>query len=487
LNNSLSAAREPAPLKSVEKLSFYPWLVVCIPCIGAFIGQVDASIVQLTLPALEEYFHATLPTVSWVATAYLLAYAATLPIFARMSEMFGRKLLYIAGYALFTAASLLCGLALDVRLLIAFRLLQGVGGGLLGANSLTILAKAAGPHRRGRAMGLFATAQAVGVSVGPVVGGLLLSTLGWRWVFWVSIPFGLAGIILGWLVLPQTAESDSNKRFDLWGAVLLTPALASVVILLSEFQTWKPGSTALIALLSAILLACFAWRELRQTSPLIDLHLFGVPAFLGGVIGVNLSYALLYAMFFLMSFAFMRGFGDSAISAGLHLAVVPISLGLVAPIGGKLYERFGPRLLTTAGMILCSAAIVILSLSLIRMQHDITGMAALSLFGIGLGIYIAPNNSATIAAAPAGRTGVAGGLVNLMRVLGCMGGIVTASTALSLRLHARTGAGNRTVGVPAPAIVGAVHEVLWTLLFFTIIAGGTSLFRPAPEDDQSSS
>jgi len=238
LNNSLSAAREPAPLKSVEKLSFYPWLVVCIPCIGAFIGQVDASIVQLTLPALEEYFHATLPTVSWVATAYLLAYAATLPIFARMSEMFGRKLLYIAGYALFTAASLLCGLALDVRLLIAFRLLQGVGGGLLGANSLTILAKAAGPHRRGRAMGLFATAQAVGVSVGPVVGGLLLSTLGWRWVFWVSIPFGLAGIILGWLVLPQTAESDSNKRFDLWGAVLLTPALGSVVILFSEFQTW---------------------------------------------------------------------------------------------------------------------------------------------------------------------------------------------------------------------------------------------------------
>jgi len=481
LNVNLSASREPAPLSSFAKLSFYPWLVVCITCIGAFIGQLDASIVQLALPALERNFHATLASVSWVAIAYLLAYAATLPVFARMSEMFGRKLLYIAGYALFTGASLLCGLVFDVRLLIIFRLLQGIGGGMLGANSLTILAKAAGPHRRGRAMGLFAAAQAVGVSAGPVVGGLLLSTLGWRWVFWVSVPFGLAGILFGWLVLPQT-ESASDKRFDWWGAVLLTPALASIVILLSEFQTWKPGLTAFVALLSVILLACFAWRELRQTSPLIDLKLFGVPAFFGGVIGVNLSYALLYAMFFLMSFAFVRGFGDSAISAGVHLAIIPITLGLIAPISGKLYERFGPRLLTTAGMIFCGGAIVMLSRSLSGMQHDIVGMAALGMFGVGLGIYIAPNNAATIAAAPAGRTGEAGGMLNLMRVLGCMVGIVTASTALAWRLQARTGFGDRTLGVPAQAVVGAVHEVLWILLFFSIVAGGAALFRPPPDD-----
>jgi EmrB/QacA subfamily drug resistance transporter len=482
LKNYLSVAREPAPLESVAKLSVYPWLVVCITCIGAFIGQLDASIVQLALPALEISFHATLASVSWVAIAYMLAYAATLPVFARMSEMFGRKLLYIGGYALFTGASLLCGMVFDVKLLIIFRLLQGVGGGMLGANSLTILAKASGPQRRGRAMGLFAAAQAVGVSAGPVVGGLLLSGLGWRWVFWVSVPFGLAGILFGWLVLPQT-ELASNKRFDWWGAVLLSPALASIVILLSEFQTWSRGLTALTALLSVILLTCFAWRELRQKAPLIDLHLFGVPAFFGGVIGVNFSYALLYAMFFLMSFAFVRGFGDSAVSAGLHLAIIPISLGLLAPVSGRLYEQFGPRLLTTAGMVFCSGAIVLLSRNLSGMQHDIIGMGALCLFGIGLGIFIAPNNAATMAAAPAGRTGEAGGLVNLMRVLGCMVGIVTASTALSWRLHAGTGVGNRTLGAPAQAVTGAVHEVLWILLFFPIVAGVAALFRTAPDQN----
>jgi len=482
LRNYPLALREPRPLESIAKLSFYPWLVVCITCIGGFIGQLDASIVQLALPALERNFHATLPAVSWVAIAYLLAYAATLPTFARMSEMFGRKLLYIGGYVVFTGASLLCGAAFDVRSLIIFRLLQGVGGGLLGANSLTILAKASGPQKRGRAMGLFAAAQAVGVSAGPVVGGLLLSSLGWRWVFWVSVPFAFAAILFGWLVLPQTSELTSDKRFDWWGAALLSPALASIVILLSEFRTWTPKVITLIALLSLGLLALFAWRERRQKAPLIDLQLFGVPAFSGGVIGVNLSYALLYSMFFLMSFVFVRGFGDSPLSAGLHLAIIPISLGLMAPISGKLYERFGPRLLTTAGMALCVGAIVLLLRSLGMMQHDIAGGAALSLFGVGLGIYIAPNNTATMAAAPAGRTGEAGGLVNLMRVLGCMVGIVTASTALSWRLHARTGFGDRTLGVPAQTVVGAAHEVLWILVFFAIIAGGAALFRTSTAD-----
>ena len=141
--------REPAPLSAVIRHSSYPWLVVGVTCIGAFIGQVDASIVQLALPALERSFHTALSSVSWVAIAYMLAFAATLPAFARLSEISGRKLPYIFGYVIFTGASLLCGAAGSLAQLIFFRLLQGAGGALLGANSLTILASAAGPQRRG--------------------------------------------------------------------------------------------------------------------------------------------------------------------------------------------------------------------------------------------------------------------------------------------------------------------------------------------------
>jgi MFS family permease len=176
---------EPAPLQFVTRRSWYPWLVVGVTCIGGFIGQLDASIVQLALPTFEQQFDANLDAVSWVAIAYLLAFASALPVFARWSEIKGRKLLYLAGYAIFTLASALCGTASDLRLLIAFRVLQGIGGALLGANSITILVKAAGAGRRGRAMGLFAAGQAVGISAGPVIGGLLLERLGWRWIFLV--------------------------------------------------------------------------------------------------------------------------------------------------------------------------------------------------------------------------------------------------------------------------------------------------------------
>ncbi|MGC1869388.1 MAG: MFS transporter [Acidobacteriaceae bacterium] len=480
LRDRLLSGYEPAPPESISRLEYYPWLVVGATCIGAFIGQLDASIVQLALPALEREFHATLTAVSWVAIAYLVALASLLPVFARLSEIFGRKLLYLGGYGMFTAASLMCGLVGRLDLLILFRVIQGVGGALLGANSLTILVKAAGPARRGRAMGLFAAAQAVGISAGPVVGGVLLGMLGWRWVFWVSVPFGLAGIVFGWFVLPKTAGLAVEKRFDWKGALLLTPAVVSLVVILSEFRAWGPRSIPLIGtvLAAAVLLPLFAWRERKAAAPLIDLHLFRIPAFTGGVIAVNLSYALLYSMFFLMSFAFIRGFGDSPISAGLRLAIIPVALGLVAPISGAMYERLGARTVTTVGMALSLGAMVLLSKTLTgALGGGIPRMGALALFGIGLGLFVAPNNSATIAAAPEDRSGEAGGMLNLMRVLGCIVGVATASTALSWRLAVMTGVGDHTLGVPTQTVLTAANNVLWILGTFGVVAGIAALMR----------
>jgi EmrB/QacA subfamily drug resistance transporter len=471
---------EPAPIQFVTRLSWYPWLVVGVTCIGGFIGQLDASIVQLALPTFERQFDANLDAVSWVAIAYLLAFASSLPVFARWSEIKGRKLLYLAGYAVFTMASALCGTVSDLRLLIAFRVLQGIGGALLGANSITILVKAAGPGRRGRAMGLFAAAQAVGISAGPVIGGLLLQKLGWRWIFLVSVPFGLVGVVAGWLALPQTPQSTSSKRFDWQGALLLTPALTSLVLMLNEVQAWGLKSSAMLCalLVATIFLPLFLWREWQQPEPLIDLHLFRSPAFSGGLAAVNLSYALLYSMFFLMSFLFIHGLRESPISAGLRLALIPIALGLVAPISGSFYARVGARTMTTSAMLLCVGALVLLSRSLAGETANYLGvMGALALFGAGLGMFIAPNNSATVAAAPAERTGEAGGLLNLMRSLGCTIGIATASVTFSWRLHVYTGNGYRTTNVPTPIILAATVDVLWVLGGFAVAAGSCALLR----------
>ncbi len=480
LRDVLLGRREPLPSSFIARQAYYPWLVVGITCIGAFIGQLDASIVQLTLPTLEREFDATLGSVSWVAIAYLVAFASILPIFGRLAEIVGRKLLYVAGYLLFTVASLLCGLASDLRLLIVFRALQGIGGALLGANSIAILVKAAGPSRRGRAMGIFAAAQAIGVSAGPAVGGLLLGTLGWRWVFWVNVPFGVVAAIMGLVVLPQTTDLDDDKRLDWQGALLLTPALIAAAIALSEVQAWGLTSPALIActIVTLALLPIFIRRERKAQAPLIDPDLFRYSAFTYGTIAVLLSYAMLYGMFLLMSFMLVRGYAESAIAAGLRLAIIPVALGAVALFSGAACERVGSRLLTSAGMVVCIASLILLDVVLTGKANGLAvEMVLLALFGAGLGLFIAPNNDSTIHAVPAARSGEAGAMINLMRILGTALGVSASSSVLTWRLEVLAHAGGRTRTVPASALIATVSDALMLLVAFAAIAGIASLVR----------
>jgi MFS family permease len=299
---------EPAPLAFLSRQGFHPWLVVGVTCIGAFIGQLDASIVQLALPTLQQTFKASVNEVRWVAIAYLLALAACLPVFARLCEMVGRKLLYLAGFALFGAASLMCGLAQDLPTLIAWRSLQGIGGSLLGANSIAILVKSVPADKRAHAIGCFTAAQAIGVSVGPIVGGLLLASLGWQWVFWVAVPFSAAAVMLGWLVLPRT-DDTVVETFDWPGALLLMPSLVLAVLALNQLPVWPPLSLPMIAcvLAAAAFLFMFAKRERKAAFPLVELGLFHGGGFTSGILGVALGYALLYAMLFLSSYALLHG------------------------------------------------------------------------------------------------------------------------------------------------------------------------------------
>jgi EmrB/QacA subfamily drug resistance transporter len=473
---------EPAPARFFERLPSYPWFVVGTVCIGAFIGQVDASIVQLALPSLEDAFDASLEAVSWVAVAYVLAYAAVLPAFARLAEIAGRKTLYLCGFGLFGLSSALCGLAPSLPLLVAFRLLQGIGGSMLGANSVVILVVAAGPERRGRALGIMAAAQAVGLSLGPTLGGVLLATSGWRAIFWVTVPFAVLGAALGWLIVPKTTTFATDRRFDAVGAALLIPALVALLVTIAEWRAWGP-SAPLIACAAAapILLGLFIWREGRAPAPLIDLRLFQSAAFSAGCIGVVVSYAMLYGMFFAMSFALVRGYHDPAFAAGLRLTVIPVGLGLVAPFGGAWSDK-RPRLVMVGGMGLCLASALALTRLLTGTPESLIGvMAALAVYGVGLGLYIAPNNNATIGAAPADKSGVAGGLLNLLRVFGTGVGVAAASTALGWGLATATGSEARTGHVPETVLLSAVGGVLAMLAAFAAIGAGAALVRGNPK------
>ena len=334
---------EPAPLSILARRPAYAWFVVGTVCVGAFMGQLDASIAQLVLPTLETTFHARLSLVDWVALAYLLALGATLPIFGRLADMVGRKLLYTGGFLVFVAGSALCGFAPTLYVLIGARVFQAIGAGLLQANSVAIITAAAGPERRGRAIGLQGAAQVIGLSLGPALGGVLIQTLGWRWVFWINVPAGLLGAVLGWLVLPQTRGLRPHQRFDGGGAVLLGPALTALLLAVNEGRRWGWTSPPLLACAvgGLILLAAFVWHERRTASPLIDLRLFGVPAFTAGNVTGLLSYGILFALFFLLPFDFERGYGHTPLAAGVLLTTVPLALGVVAPLSGRLSETVG--------------------------------------------------------------------------------------------------------------------------------------------------
>jgi len=480
LRDAVLKGREPPPAQIVADLPGYRWCVVATVCIGAFMGQVDSSITQMLLPRLEYEFGARLSTVSWVAIVYLLAMAAFLPIFGRLADMVGRKLLYTGGFLLFVLGSALCGLAPNLPVLIAFRVLQAIGAALLSSNSVTIIVAAAGLQQRGRALGVQSAAQAAGLSVGPALGGLVLDTLGWQWVFWINVPVGLVGAVIGWLVIPLTTDMPDDGRFDWQGAFLIVPALTALMVGLNEAYSWGIASPAIIGcvLLAVILLTLFVRAELRAEAPLVDLKLFREQAFVAGNVAGLMSYAALFGLMFLMPFIFVRAWGDSALAAGLRLSIVPVMLGVTAPLGGALYDRIGGRYVTAAGMLICVAGLVLLFAAMQGTSGSLPqAMLALAVFGVGQGLFISPNNSAIMAAAPAHLTGEAGGLLNVMRSVGISVGIASASALLSWRLASLTGSGLNTLHAPASLLSSAGRDVVLLLGSFAAIAGGISLVR----------
>ncbi len=225
----------------------------------------------------------------------------------------------------------------------------------------------------------------------------------------------------------------------------------------------------------------FIRQEHRAPAPLVDLTLFRSIPFATGIVGVVLSYAMLYAILFLMSFAFIRGFHDTPLAAGLRLAIVPLALGIVAPFAGWLQDRLGVRTVLFCGMAVCIAGLLLLSDALTGTAGDLTGaMVALGIYGAGLGLFIAPNNSATMSAAPRERSGQAGGLLNLLRMFGTSLGVAGAAALLSARLAAKTGSGAQTLGVPDTILFDGINEVLLLLIAAAIVAGLTSLLVRLP-------
>ncbi len=479
--------REPAPHPSLARRSSYAWLVVGTVCVGAFLGQLDASIAGLVLPTLEEVFQAPVASVEWVAISYLLVLAGLIVPVGRLADLAGRKMLYTTGFVVFIVGSALCGVAPSLAWLIGFRVLQAVGATLLQANSVAIITACVPRRRLGRAIGVQGAAQAVGLAVGPSVGGLLISTLGWQWVFFIAVPFGLVGAGLGWLVLPLTQRPAAElvkhvERFDWLGALLIGPGIAAGMLALTEGSAWgwTSGKTLASLAVMAALTVAFLVAEQRSEFPLVDFSLFRRATFSTGILTGLLSYAVLFGSLFLLPFYMERILARSPAQTGLLLTPVPAAIGVAAPIAGMLADHAGARLPTSAGMFAAALALAILAVD--PRLSSLGLLLVLALLGIGLGLFTPANNSAIMGSAPAHRLGVAGGILNMTRSLGTSLGVAATGAVLAAWIAAAVGTHvGRTTDVPTSVLLGAFQATVLGLAAVALLAGLLSMRRTAPD------
>lgn len=460
------AVKEPPRPQRIRESPRAHWYVVATVCIGAFMGQLDASIVTLALPRLGHDLHASVGAVSWVALSYLLVLIATVATVGHFADAYGRKLLYTFGFAVFTLASAMCGLAPDLPVLIGARVIQALGAAMLQANSVALITEAMPRRQLGRALGVQGTAQALGLALGPMIGGLLLAVAGWRLIFLINVPAGAVGLVLGWLLLPRSRSRRDIGGGDMGGAALLALAAGGLLAYLSLATRAGFARPGLLALLAAGVLGAglFVAHERRHAAPLIDPALLRRSRLSIGLAGGLLAYLVLFATLFVVSY-YLSARHLAASLAGLELALLPVGIAVAAPIAGRLTVRVAAGPLTAAGLALAGAGLLVIALT-----HGTVGlMIGLAVEGLGLGIFTPANNASIMAGAPGGRTGLVGGMLNMTRGAGTALGVAVASVVYT------AAAGVSGASAAAAGEVAARHGLTLTAAILAGLAVAAAL------------
>ncbi|GGM30032.1 DHA2 family efflux MFS transporter permease subunit [Dactylosporangium sucinum] len=430
--------------------------------LGGLLVVVDTTVVVVTVPRLVREFDASLTTVQWATAGYALALVAVLPIAAWASARFGTRATYLTALAAFTGASLLTGLAWNVGALIAFRVLQGLGGGLLNPVGTAIALSAVPPHRRGAMMSMLGLPVLVGPLAGPLLAGLLVDHASWRWVFWLNVPIGVAALLLGRRLLPAPAAGRERLPLDVLGLLLLSPGVTLVVLGLSG------SGLALAAVAGAALVAVFVLRSRRVAAPLLRLDVLRERATAAGAATVAL-FACAYFGAGLVGPLYVQVVrGDPATAAGALSLPQALATGLTLQVATRLVDRYPPRRIVGLGVAAAVSGTVLL-VAVLDAHTPYPVLAAIGvLTGTGVGATIMPVMTAATRALPADRIPSAATVLNILSQTAIAAGTALVTAVLSWRTGAHAGL---TVGAAAelapgaraaqaPALAAAVRDTL---------------------------
>jgi EmrB/QacA subfamily drug resistance transporter len=478
------------------------WWTLAAVCTGVFMLLLDITIVNVALPDIERGFHASLSDLQWVIDAYALTLAAFLLTAGSLADLFGRRRLFAAGITIFTLGSLACALSTSSLFLIAARAAQGVGGAIMFATSLALLAQGFQGEDRGVAFGAFGAITGVAIAVGPVLGGALTSGAGWRWIFYVNVPIGVLALLVTLLRVDESRDPRATRP-DWIGFGTFSAGLAALVfgLIRSNADGW--GSTTVVASLSAagVLLAAFMLAERLQSQPMLDLRLLRVPTFNGGLAAAwAISASIFSALTFLVLYL-QNILGLSAIGTGIRFLPLTGAIFLTAGIAGRLTARVPRRLLIGAGFVLVGGGMLLMRglTPASGWTHLLPGMI---LAGIGAGLVNVPLVSTAVGVVKPARAGMASGINSTLRQVGVATGVAglgslfasqvrssvidhLAATPLSTTAHqvargiANGGAAHAITAAPAPlrglvagaARAGFVSGLNEILLIGAIVAG----------------
>ena len=413
------------------------WFILATVLLGTTMSALDISIVNVAVPTLKTTFSVSMAVIEWIIMGYMLTLAILLPLFGRLSDVFGRSRFFILGFIIFSLGSFLCGMSTTAAFLITSRIIQAIGAALLQANSVTIITETFPPHLLGKAIGIQGGVQAIAMAIGPFVGGVLIATVGWRAIFYVNIPIGIMGIIAAFLILPPMRQPQQKEKIDYLGATLFGCGLTLLVLAFNEGVKpgWGSPSILVYFISGIILLALFVLTELKVEHPLIDLKLFRNSAFFVGNLTGMLSYYVLFTVLFLAPFYLEKVLGTSVALTGILLTPLLLAMAVVAPLSGHISDKYGPRIMTTLGMLFCAVACFAFTFLGTSATVPPAMAAVIILMGIGMGLFTPSNNSAVMGAAPTEKLGMAGSVLNMMRSLGLILGVDISGGIFSMLEH----------------------------------------------------
>lgn len=406
------------------------WLIFTVG-LGVFIGSFNISLLNVSLPTIARYFDSNLSTVSWALVIYLIVLSGTILAFGRLADIKGVKKIFFAGFAVFTAATFLCGFSPGIYYLIFFRMIQAVGGAMISATAPVVVVNFLPKDKRGFSLGIVATLATTGIALGAVAGGIITSYAGWQYIFFLCVPIGLAGMLLVYRYIPDAPPGTKVWSFDVPGTVFMVIGISTLLLGLNKGREFGWTSTPILTVfvISAVFWIAFIIRENHIDEPVLDFRLFKNNSFvLANVSGFMIKTVFTgIILIFTLYFEIVKGF-DLALVGLLLLVPAAVSM-LVAPFAGKFSDKVGSKVLCTSGCLTVTMVFLIFSLFSGIMGYIFSAFA-LAIFGFSMGIFLTPNRKLILGHSPPDKKGVSSGIMKTFGNFGSALGIVVFGTAL---------------------------------------------------------